>query len=63
MGRAKEVQKAEKAIEDGECPVEALPELKPVMDTIHRNYPQVGQEQHWRRKYDLCSKTGRRFCT
>ena len=28
VGRAKEVQKAQKAIEAGECPVEALPELK-----------------------------------
>ncbi len=28
VGRAKEVQKAEKAIEAGECPLEALPELE-----------------------------------
>ena len=31
MGRAKEVQAAEKAIEEGNCPAEALPELKPVL--------------------------------
>ena len=41
MGRAKEVQVAEKAIQNGECPAEALPELKPVFGTIHTKYPQV----------------------
>ena len=30
VGRAKEVQTAQKAIEAGNCPGEALPELKPV---------------------------------
>ena len=29
VGRAKEVQKAQKAIQEGKCPVEALPEMKP----------------------------------
>lgn len=41
VGRAKEVQKAEKAIEDGQCPVEALEELKPVMEKIHETYPDI----------------------
>ena len=41
--RAKEVQKAQKAIEADECPVEALEELKPVMDKIHETYPEVGK--------------------
>ncbi|MEE1313902.1 MAG: hydratase [Lachnospiraceae bacterium] len=41
VGRAKEVQKAQKAIEADSCPVEALPELKPVMDTIKASYPEV----------------------
>ena len=41
VGRAKEVQVAEKAIEEGKCPSEALPELKPVLDTIHTSYPDV----------------------
>ena len=41
VGRAKEVQIAEKAIQNGECPAEALPELKPVFGTIHTKYPQV----------------------
>ena len=44
VGRAKEVQKAEKAIQAGECPVDALPELKPVMDTIKKAYPEVGKD-------------------
>ena len=44
VGRAKEVQKAEKAIQAGECPVDALPELKPVMDTIKKSYPEVSKE-------------------
>ena len=32
VGRAKEVQKAQKAIEAGKCPLDALEELKPVID-------------------------------
>ena len=44
VGRAKEVQKAEKAIQAGECPVDALPELKPVMDTIKKSYTEVGKD-------------------
>ena len=44
VGRAKEVQKAEKAIEEGTCPVEVLPELKEVMDTIKKTYPETGKE-------------------
>ncbi len=36
VGRAKEVQKAEKAIEAGQCPLEALDELKPVMEKYAR---------------------------
>ena len=43
VGRAKEVQKAEHAIENGECPLEVLPELKPVMETVQKEYPQVGK--------------------
>ncbi len=38
VGRAKEVQKAEKAREAGECMGEALPELKPIMDKIKETY-------------------------
>ena len=43
VGRAKEVQKAQKAIENGTCPLDALEELKPVMDTIQKIYPEVGK--------------------
>ena len=43
VGRAKEVQKAEHAIENGECPLDVLPELKPVMETVHKEYPEVGK--------------------
>ena len=44
VGRAKEVQKAQKAIQDGKCPVDALPEMKPVMDVIKKDYPNVSKE-------------------
>ena len=43
VGRAKEVQKAQKAIEANTCPLEALEELKPVMDVIQGTYPEVGK--------------------
>ena len=41
VGRAKEVQTAQKAIEAGNCPAEALPELKPVFKALHEKYPDV----------------------
>ena len=44
VGRAKDVQKAQKAIQEGKCPVEALPEMKPVMDVIKKDYPNVSKE-------------------
>ena len=43
VGRAKEVQKAQKAIEAGTYPLDALEELKPVMATIREAYPEVGE--------------------
>lgn len=43
VGRAKEVQKAQKAIEQGQCPLEVLEELKDVMEVVHRRYPQAGE--------------------
>ncbi len=43
VGRAKEVQKAQKAIEAGECPLEALEELKSVMAKIQETYPAAGE--------------------
>ena len=44
VGRAKEVQKAQEAIQEGKCPVDALPEMKPVMDVIKKSYPDVSKE-------------------
>ena len=43
VGRAKEVQKAQKAIQAGNCPAEALPELKPVMETIRKTFADVNK--------------------
>ncbi|MDD3339944.1 MAG: hydratase [Lachnospiraceae bacterium] len=43
VGRAKAVQVAQKAIEADTCPLDALEELKPVMSTINRDYPEVGR--------------------
>ena len=43
VGRAKEVQKAQKAIEAGTCPLDAVEELKSVMTTIQATYPTVGK--------------------
>ena len=44
VGRAKEVQKAEKARVNGEKPAEALPELAPVLETIKTKYPDLNRE-------------------
>ena len=41
VGRAKEIQAAQKAIQAGNCPAEAVPELKPVIKTIKKTYPDV----------------------
>ena len=41
VGRAKEIQAAQKAIQAGNCPAEAVPELKPVIQTINKTYPDV----------------------
>ncbi|MEG1303492.1 MAG: hydratase [Lachnospiraceae bacterium] len=41
VGRAKEVQKAQKALEEGSCPEEALEELRLIMDGVHVKYPKV----------------------
>ena len=43
VGRAKEVQKAQKAIEAGQCPLEVLDELKPVMAKVREKYPDAGE--------------------
>ena len=41
VGRAKEIQAAQKAIQAGNCPAEAVPELKTVIKTINKTYPDV----------------------
>ncbi|MDO4633586.1 MAG: hydratase [Eubacteriales bacterium] len=43
VGRAKEVQKAEKAREAGECMGEALPELRPVMHAVKAAFEGVNK--------------------
>ncbi|MBO5461105.1 MAG: hydratase [Ruminococcus sp.] len=43
VGRAKEVQAAQKAIEAGTCPLDVLDELKPVMQAVHTMYPDAGK--------------------
>ena len=43
VGRAKEIQKAQKAIEAGNCPLDVVPELKTVMDAVHTRYPEAGK--------------------
>ena len=41
VGRAKEVQTAQKAIEAGQCPAEAFAEIKDVMAAVTEKYPEV----------------------
>ena len=41
VGRAKEVQRAEKALEAGEDPIAALPELQAVLDTVKQTFGDV----------------------
>lgn len=40
VGRAKEIQKAQKALEEGRCPLEDVEELKPVMAAINAAFPE-----------------------
>ena len=43
VSRAKEIQKAQKAVEAQSCPLEAVEELKPVMEAIQGQFPEVGK--------------------
>ena len=43
VGRAKEVQKAQKAIQEGKCPLNVLEELKPVMKAVNEKFPEAGE--------------------
>ncbi len=40
VGRAKEIQKAQQALEAQSCPVDAVEELKPVMEAINKAFPE-----------------------
>ena len=44
VGRAKEIQKAEKARIAGECPCEAVEELKPILEKVKENFADVNKE-------------------
>lgn len=43
VGLAKDIQTAQKAVMEGKNPVEAKPELKPVMEVIQKAYPEADQ--------------------
>ena len=43
VGRAKDIQEAQTAVMDGKCPLDVKPELKPVMESIQKLYPEVGR--------------------
>lgn len=44
VGRAKEVQKAQKAIEEGKTPEEGFAEIAPVLETIRKEYANVTKD-------------------
>ncbi|MCD8151787.1 MAG: hydratase, partial [Clostridiales bacterium] len=44
VGRAKEVQRAEKARIAGEKPSDVLPEIVPIMEAIHTKYPDIRRD-------------------
>lgn len=43
VGRAKEIQQAQKALQADQHPVEAVPELKLVMEAICKQFPEIGK--------------------
>ena len=44
VGKAKHIQMAQKAIEEGKCPGEAVPEVKDVMKAVHQKFADVEKE-------------------
>lgn len=44
VGKAKEVQKAQQAIEEGKRPGDILVELNAVLDTIHAKFPEISEK-------------------
>lgn len=43
VGRAKDIQLAQKAVMEGRCPIEVKPELKEVMAVINTEFPEAGK--------------------
>lgn len=41
VGRAKEIQKAQKAIESGECAGKAVPEVAEIMGVVKKKFPEL----------------------
>ena len=48
VGRAKEIQKAQKAIESGECAGKAVPEVAEIMGVVKKKFPEASHEQESR---------------
>ncbi len=44
VGRAKEIQKAQKALEAGECAGQAVPELREIVHTVKETFPDVNHD-------------------
>ena len=58
VGRAKAIQKAQKAVEAGTCPLEAVEDLKAVMAAVQKDYPNVGKGNVGFGCYDFCREAG-----
>ena len=43
VGRAKEIQKAQKAVMEGRCPLHEKPELKEIMKVVNEKFPEAGK--------------------
>ncbi|MGN0308630.1 MAG: hydratase [Lachnospiraceae bacterium] len=43
VGRAKEIQVAQKAVMEGKCPLEIKPELKEIMTAVQSKFPEAGE--------------------
>ena len=62
VGRAKEVQKAEHAIENGECPLECTARAEAGYGSGEQRVSGSWQRQSWRWKYYFRSEARRWFC-
>ncbi len=43
VGRAKEIQRAQKAVMEDRCPLQELPQLEEVLKTVQAQFPQAGE--------------------